>query len=213
VASKLGGVAKYFDVHPDNPQPRALRQVADILRGDGLIAYPTDSCFALGCRMGNKEGLDRIREIRHLDDRHHFTLMCRDFAQLGQLVQVNNASFRAVKASTPGPYTFILPATREVPRRLLHPKKRTVGVRIPDHVVAQALLAEMGEPLVSSTLLLPGQDEPMTVGWEIKETLDHVLDAVVDSGECGTEPTTVIDYSDGEAEILRVGAGDPSRFE
>jgi tRNA threonylcarbamoyl adenosine modification protein (Sua5/YciO/YrdC/YwlC family) len=206
-------VAKYIDVHPENPQARAIRQVADIVRADGLIAYPTDSCFALGCRIGNKDGLDRIRSIRHLDDRHHFTLMCRDFAQLGQFVQVNNASFRAVKASTPGPYTFILPATREVPRRLLHPKKRTVGIRIPDHVVVQALLDELGEPLVSSTLLLPGQDEPMTVGWEIKEALDHVLDAVVDSGECGTEPTTVIDFSDGEAEVLRVGAGDPSRFE
>jgi tRNA threonylcarbamoyl adenosine modification protein (Sua5/YciO/YrdC/YwlC family) len=206
-------VAKYFDVHPENPQARSIRQVVDIVRGDGLIAYPTDSCFALGCRIGNKEGLDRIREIRHLDDRHHFTLLCRDFAQLGQFVQINNASFRAVKAATPGPYTFILPATREVPRRLLHPKKRTVGVRIPDHIVAQALLAELGEPMVSSTLQLPGQDEPMTMGWEIKETLDHVLDAVVDSGECGTEPTTVIDLSEGEAEVLRVGAGDPARFE
>jgi tRNA threonylcarbamoyl adenosine modification protein (Sua5/YciO/YrdC/YwlC family) len=205
-------VAKYFDVHPENPQSRAIRQVIDIVRDDGVIAYPTDSCFALGCRIGNKDGLDRIREIRHLDDRHHFTLMCRDFAQMGQFVQINNASFRAVKAHTPGPYTFILPATREVPRRLLHPKKRTVGVRIPEHVVTQALLEELGEPLVSSTLLLPGQDEPMTMGWEIKETLDHVLDAVID-GESGTEPTTVIDLSEGEAEVLRVGAGDPSRFE
>jgi tRNA threonylcarbamoyl adenosine modification protein (Sua5/YciO/YrdC/YwlC family) len=182
------------------------------VRGDGLIAYPTDSCYALGCRMGNKSGLDRIREIRHLDDRHHFTLMCRDFGQLGQFVQINNALFRAVKAATPGPYTFILPATREVPRRLLHPRKKTVGVRIPQHVVAQALLAELGEPMVSSTLLLPGETEPMTMGWEIKETLDHVLDAVVDSGECGTEPTTVIDLSAGEPEVLRVGAGDPARF-
>ena len=205
-------MAKYFDVHPDNPQPRSIRQVADIVRGDGLIAYPTDSCFALGCRMGNKDGLDRIREVRHLDDRHHFTLMCRDCAQMGQFVQINNASFRAVKAATPGPYTFILPATREVPRRLLHPKKKTVGVRIPEHVVAQALLEELGEPLVSTTLQLPGQDEPMTMGWEIKETLDHTVDAVLDSGECGVEPTTVIDLSGGEPEILRVGAGDPARF-
>ncbi|SNY55098.1 L-threonylcarbamoyladenylate synthase [Paractinoplanes atraurantiacus] len=206
-------MAKYFDVHPDNPQARAIRQVVDIVKSDGLIAYPTDSCFALGCRMGNKDGLDRIREIRHLDDRHHFTLMCRDFAQLGQFVQINNASFRLVKASTPGPYTFILPATKEVPRRLLHPKKKTVGARIPDHLVAQAILEELGEPLVSSTLLLPGEEEPMTMGWEIKETLDHQLDAVVDSGEGSTEPTTVVDLSDGEPEILRVGAGDPARFE
>jgi tRNA threonylcarbamoyl adenosine modification protein (Sua5/YciO/YrdC/YwlC family) len=206
-------MAKYFDVHPDNPQPRSIRQVADIVRGGGLIAYPTDSCFALGCALGNKDGMDRIREIRHLDERHPFTLMCRDFAQLGQLVQVNNALFRSVKAATPGPYTFILPATREVPRRLLHPKKKTVGVRIPDHVVAQALLAEVGEPLLSSTLTLPGETEPMTQGWDIKDQLDHAVDAVIDSGDCDVVPTTVIDFSDGEAEIVRRGAGDPSRFE
>ena len=205
-------MAKYFDVHPENPQPRAIGQVVALIRDDGLIAYPTDSCFALGCRMGNKDGLDRIREIRDLDERHHFTLMCRDFAQLGQFVTINNALFRSVKAATPGPYTFILPATPEVPRRLLHPKKRTVGVRIPDHVVAQALLTELGEPLVSSTLLLPGAAEPMTQGWEIKETLDHAVDAVVDSGEGGTEPTTVVDLSSGVPEILRAGAGDPARF-
>jgi tRNA threonylcarbamoyl adenosine modification protein (Sua5/YciO/YrdC/YwlC family) len=205
-------VAKYFDVHPDNPQSRSIRQVADIVRADGVIVYPTDSCFALGCRLDNKAGLDRMREIRHLDDRHHFTLMCRDFAQLGQMVTINNASFRLVKAATPGPYTFILPATKEVPRRLLHPKKRTVGVRIPDHVVVRALLDELGEPLVSTTLLLPGQEEPMTMGWEIKETLDHAVDAVLDSGECGVEPTTVVDLAEGEPEILRAGAGDPDRF-
>jgi tRNA threonylcarbamoyl adenosine modification protein (Sua5/YciO/YrdC/YwlC family) len=206
-------VAKYFDVHPDNPQSRTINQVVEIIRGGGLVAYPTDSCFALGCRLGDKDGLDRIREIRHLDDRHHFTLVCRDFAQLGQFATINNSLFRSIKAATPGAYTFILPATREVPRRLLHPKKKTVGVRIPDHVVAQAILAELGEPLVSSTLLLPGEAEPMTQGWEIKEALDHQLDAVIDSGECGTEPTTVIDFSSGEAEILRKGAGDPARFE
>jgi len=184
-----------------------------VLRDDGLIAYPTDSCYALGCRIGNAKGLDRIREIRHLGSDHHFTLVCHDFAQLGQFVQINNAVFRAVKAATPGSYTFILPATREVPRRLLHPKKKTVGVRIPEHAVTSAILAELGEPLLSSTLLLPGEEEPLTQGWEIKERLDHVLDAVIDSGECGTVPTTVIDLSGGEPEILRVGAGDPSRFE
>jgi tRNA threonylcarbamoyl adenosine modification protein (Sua5/YciO/YrdC/YwlC family) len=206
-------MAKYFDVHPENPQPRAIGQVVEIIRGDGVIAYPTDSGYALGCRLGNKDGLDRIREIRHLDSSHHFTLMCRDFAQLGQFVQVNNTLFRSIKAATPGSYTFILPATREVPRRLLHPKKKTVGVRIPDHVVTQALLTALGEPLLSSTLLLPDEAEPMTEGWEIKERLDHAVDAVIDSGECGTEPTTVIDFSQGEPEILRRGAGDPSRFE
>ncbi|MBB5856030.1 L-threonylcarbamoyladenylate synthase [Amycolatopsis umgeniensis] len=206
-------MARYFDVHPENPQRRAIGQVVDILREDGLIAYPTDSCFALGCQLGNKQGIDRIRSIRKLDDRHHFTLVCQDFAQLGQFVHVDNVVFRAVKASTPGSYTFILPATKEVPRRLLHAKKKTVGVRIPDHVVTQALLAELGEPLLSSTLLLPDQEEPMTQGWDIKERLEHVVDAVIDSGECGVEPTTVIDFSSGEPEIVRRGAGDTSRFE
>ncbi|MEV7549478.1 L-threonylcarbamoyladenylate synthase [Amycolatopsis sp. NPDC089917] len=206
-------MARYFDVHPENPQRRAIGQVVDILREDGLIAYPTDSCFALGCQLGNKQGIDRIRSIRKLDDRHHFTLVCQDFAQLGQFVHVDNAVFRAVKASTPGSYTFILPATKEVPRRLLHAKKKTVGVRIPDHVVTQTLLGELGEPLLSSTLLLPDQEEPMTQGWDIKERLEHVVDAVIDSGDCGVEPTTVIDFSSGEPEIVRRGAGDTSRFE
>lgn len=206
-------MAKYYDVHPDNPQPRTIGQIADSIRADALVAYPTDSCYALGCRLGSRDGIDRIRTIRKLDDRHHFTLVCQDFAQLGQFVRIDNDVFRAIKASTPGSYTFILPATREVPRMLQHPKKKTVGVRIPDHVVTQALLAELGEPLLSSTLLLPGEKEPMTQGWAIKDELDHVLDAVVDSGECGTEPTTVIDFSGGEAEIVRRGAGDTSRFE
>jgi len=206
-------MAKYFDVHPDNPQPRAIAQVTGIVRDGGLIAYPTDSCFALGCQLGNKDGLDRIREIRRLEPGHPFTILCRDFQQLGQFVQLNNALFRLLKACTPGQYTFILPATKEVPRRLMHPRKKTVGVRIPDHVVAQAILAELGEPLLSSTLILPGDGEPMTQGWEIKERLDHAIDAVVDSGECGTVPTTVIDFSSGEAEILRLGAGDPTRFQ
>ncbi|HEX3782911.1 MAG TPA: L-threonylcarbamoyladenylate synthase [Pseudonocardiaceae bacterium] len=206
-------MAKYFDIHPENPQRRSISQVVDILHDDGLIVYPTDSCFALGCQLGNGEGINRIKSIRHLDERHHFTLVCQDFAQIGQFVYVDNKAFRAIKAVTPGSYTFILPATKEVPRRLLHPKKKTVGVRIPAHVVTQALVAELGEPIVSSTLLLPDQDEPMTQGWEIKERLDHVVDAVLDSGDCGTEPTTVIDFSDDEPEIVRRGAGDPSRFE
>ncbi|AWZ05771.1 MULTISPECIES: L-threonylcarbamoyladenylate synthase [unclassified Streptomyces] len=206
-------MAKYFDVHPDNPQPRTIGSIADSIRSGGLVAYPTDSCYALGCKMGNREGVDRIRSIRQLDDRHHFTLVCENFAQLGQFVIIDNDVFRAIKASTPGSYTFILPATKEVPRQLQHPKKKTVGVRIPDHVVVQALLAELGEPLLSSTLLLPGESEPMTQGWEIKDRLDHVVDMVIDSGDCGTLPTTVIDFSSGEAEIVRRGAGDTSRFE
>ena len=201
-------------MHPESPQRRAITQVADIVRAGGVIAYPTDSCYALGCQFGSgTEGMARIRSIRGLDDRHHLTLVCQDFAQLGQFVYVANPVFRAIKAATPGSYTFILPATKEVPRRLQHPGKKTVGVRIPRHVVTQALLAELGEPLVSSTLLLPDHDEPMTQGWQIAEELEHQVDAVIDSGECGTEPTTVIDFSGPEPEIVRRGAGDPSSFE
>jgi len=206
-------MAKYISVHPDNPQHRAIVQAADIVREGGVIAYPTDSCYALGCQLGNKDGMARIRSIRGLDDRHHLTLVCQDFAQLGQFVIIPNPVFRAIKAATPGSYTFILPAAREVPRRLRHPGKKTVGVRIPDHLVTRALLAELGEPLVSSTLLLPGHDEPMTQGWEIAEELGSAVDAVLDSGDCGTEPTTVIDFSLDEPEIMRRGAGDPSAFE
>ncbi len=207
------GMARYVDMHPVDPQPRAVRQVADILRDGGLIAYPTDSGYALGAMLGNQHAKDRIRDIRRLDDKHHYTLVCKDFAQLGQFVHVDNAVFRAVKAATPGPYTFILPATHEVPRRLLHPKKKTVGVRIPEHAVVRALLAEVGEPLLSSTLLMPGQTDPMTEGWAVKESLDHSVDAIIDAGECGREPTTVIDLSDDVPEVVRAGAGDPARFE
>jgi tRNA threonylcarbamoyl adenosine modification protein (Sua5/YciO/YrdC/YwlC family) len=206
-------MARYFDVHPEDPQPRVIGQIADVLREGGLVAYPTDSCFALGCQLGNADGKERIKQIRGLDDKHHFTLVCADFAQLGLLVHIDNAVFRAIKATTPGPYTFILPATPEVPRRLLQPRKRTVGVRIPAHRVTQAVLAEIGEPLLSSTLILPGHDDPLTQGWQIKEELDHVLDAVVDAGETVPEPTTVVDLSGDVAEVVRRGAGDPSPFE
>ncbi len=206
-------MARFFDVHPEDPQPRAIGQVVKMLQDGGLIAYPTDSCYALGAQIGNREALDRIRTIRNLDDKHHFTLVCKDFAQMGQFVMLDNDVFRSIKAVTPGSYTFILPATREVPKRLLHPKKKTVGVRIPDHKVVQALLAELGEPLLSSTLLLPDQEEPLTQGWEIKERLDNEVDAVIDSGDTGSEPTTVIDFSSGVAEVVRRGTGDPSRFE
>jgi tRNA threonylcarbamoyl adenosine modification protein (Sua5/YciO/YrdC/YwlC family) len=205
-------MARYFDVHPENPQRRAVGQVVDLVREGGLIAYPTDSCFALGCQLGNREAIERIRAIRNLDDRHHFTLVCQDFAQLGQFVHISNAVFRSIKAATPGSYTFILPATKEVPRRLLHPKKKTVGVRIPDHIVAQALVEELGEPLLSSTLLLPDHEAPMTQAWEIKEELDNQVDAVIE-GETGTEPTTVVDFSDDVPEVVRVGAGDPRPFQ
>jgi tRNA threonylcarbamoyl adenosine modification protein (Sua5/YciO/YrdC/YwlC family) len=205
-------VARYFDVHPDNPQHRALAQVADIVRDGGLVAYPTDSGFALGCALGNKEGVERIRAIRHLDSRHHFTLVVSEFAQLGQYVQMDNRVFRAIKAATPGPYTFILKATREAPKVMLHPRKRTVGVRVPQHVTALALLAELGAPLMSSSLILPGDDQPLTDGWTVKEELDHVVDAVLDSGDCGTGPTTVVDLTGEEPVIERVGTGDLEPF-
>ena len=206
-------MARYFDVHPLNPQPRAIGQVADIVRAGGLVAYPTDSGYALGCRLGNRDGLERIRALRQLGEKHHFTLVCSEFGQLGQYVQMDNDVFRAVKAATPGPYTFILKATREAPKVMLHPKKKTVGVRIPDHTTALALLAELGEPLMSSSLILPGHDEPMTDGWTVNDDLGHALDAVLDSGDCGLEPTTMVDLSTDEVEILRVGAGDPTPFE
>ena len=206
-------MARYFEIHPADPQRRAITQVADIVRAGGVIAYPTDSCYALGCQLGSKDGIARIRSIRQLDERHHLTLVCQDFAQLGQFVLIPNPVFRAIKAATPGSYTFILPATKEAPRMVQHPKKKTLGVRIPDHTITLALLAELGEPLVSSTLLLPGHDEPMTQGWEIADELDHAVDAVIDSGDCGTEPTTVIDFSQPEPEIVRRGAGDTSAFE
>lgn len=205
-------MARYFDVHPKNPQPRSISQAVDIVNGGGLIVYPTDSCFALGCKLGNREGLDRIRTIRQLDASHHFTLVCSEFAQLGRFVQMDNDVFRAVKAATPGQFTFILNGTREVPKQMLHPKKKTVGVRIPDHVTTLALLDALGEPLMSSTLLLPDSPEPLTEGWSIKEELDNQIDAVLDSGDCGTEPTTVINLSGDEPVLERRGAGDPELF-
>jgi len=206
-------VARYVDVHPDNPQPRVVAQVADAVRDDALIAYPTDSGYALGCRLGSRDGRARILAIRELDDKHHLTMMCSDFSQLGQFVQISNNAFRAIRAATPGPYTFILPATNEVPRRLMHPKKRTVGVRIPDHPVCKALVDELGEPMQTSSLILPGETEPRALGWEIKEQLDHAVDLIVESGEVLAEPTTVIDWSEGYPEVVRRGAGDPGRFE
>lgn len=207
-------MARFIDIHPVNPQQRAVDRVVEILKSGGLIAYPTDSGYALGAQIGDSDALRKIREIRQLDSKHHFTLVCRNFAQLGQFVHVDNSVFRAVKASTPGPYTFILPATHDVPRRLLQEKKRTVGVRIPDHKVVLAILDSLGEPLLSSTLILPGESDPMTQAWEIEEALGTVIDAIVDSGdEVQAQPTTVVDLSEGYAEIVRVGAGDTARFE
>ena len=205
-------MARYFDVHPDNPQPRSIAQVAQIVRSGGLIAYPTDSGFALGCSMGNKDALERIKALRQLDRHHHFTLVCSTFAQLGQYVQMDNDEFRLIRAHTPGPYTFILRATREAPKAMLQEKRRTVGVRIPDHVTGGALLDALGEPLMSSSLILPGHEDAFTDGWVVQDELGHQLDAVLDSGDAGLGPTTVVDFTADEIEVLRVGAGDPDPF-
>ncbi|MFC7406159.1 L-threonylcarbamoyladenylate synthase [Georgenia alba] len=205
-------MVRYLEIHPHDPQPRLVAQAVEVVRDGGLIAYPTDSGYAVGCALGNKSGLDRIRSLRRLDAKHHFTLVCRDFAQLGQFVHVDNPVFRLVKSLTPGPYTFILPATPEVPRRLMHPKKHTVGVRIPAHRATQALLAELGEPLLSSTLILPGEPEPLSEGWVVKDQVGHLLDAVVDSEVDSAEPTTVVDLTSGAPDVVREGAGDVSRF-
>ena len=205
-------MARYFDVHPHDPQPRALSQIAAILRDSGVIAYPTDSCYALGCLVGQPRAVARIREIRRLDDHQPLAVVCADMAQLGQPVSMSNRVFRAIRASTPGPYTFILPAARGVPRRLAEPRRRTIGVRIPDSRFVTAVLRELGEPLVSSSLVLPGDDSPMTDGWQIKERLDTVVDGVVDTGELGDAVSTVVDWTGDEPVVIRVGVGDPERF-
>lgn len=206
-------MASFVEVHPDNPQPRTVGQVVERIREGALVAFPTDSGYALGGRLDDQAIKDRIRDIRRLDDKHHYTLLCADFAQLGQLVHVDNSVFRAIKAATPGPYTFILPATKEVPKRLLHTKKKTVGVRIPSHPLSRALLDGLGDPMLISTLLLPGEEQTPTFGWDVKEALDHQVDIVINAGEVSTEPTTVVDLSSGEAVIARHGAGDPTPFE
>ncbi|GAA2183770.1 L-threonylcarbamoyladenylate synthase [Brooklawnia cerclae] len=206
-------MARYFDVNPQNPQSRALDQTAAILRDGGVIAYPTDSGFALGSLFSNHSGVERIRHIRQVDAHHNFTVVVSDFAQVGRYVQLDNWAFRAIKSVTPGPYTFILPATREVPRAMQHARRKTIGVRVPQHTTALALLDTLGEPLASSTLILPGHEEPMDDGWTISEELGHVLDAVLDSGDVGSEPTTVVDLTDSSPDVVRVGGGDPSPFE
>lgn len=199
-------------IHPDNPQARLLSKVADIVRNGGLVAYPTDSAYALGCHLGDKEAVDRIRRIRELDKHHNFTLVCRDLSELGNYAKVDNQVFRLLKAHTPGPYTFILNATSEVPRRLMHPKRKTIGLRVPDNAITQGLLAELGEPLMSVTLILPGDEYPLSDPDDIRDRLGARIDALVDGG-CGSlEPTTVIDLSGDEPQLLRRGMGDPEPF-
>jgi len=203
-------MAQYFLIHPDNPQIRLLRQAAAIVRDGGLIVYPTDSCYALGCQLGNQEAAARIRRIRQLDPDHHFTLVCKDLTELGRFARVDNRQFRLLKAATPGSYTFILEATREVPKRMLHPKRSTIGLRVPGHRVVSALLAELGEPLLSSSLLLPGDAGPVNDAVEIRERLEQDVDLVLDGGPCGIEMTTVIDLTRDPPEITRQGRGSAS---
>jgi tRNA threonylcarbamoyl adenosine modification protein (Sua5/YciO/YrdC/YwlC family) len=206
-------MSQFFQIHPDNPQTRLVRQAADIVRGGGVIAYPTDSAYALGCLIGQKTAVDRIRQIRRLDDRHNFTVVCRDLGEIATYARVDNTVYRLIKAHTPGPYTFILRATSEVPRRLMHPKRRTVGLRVPDNAVAQALLSELQEPLMSVTLILPGDDLPLIDPYDIRQELERQVDLVIDGGYCGMEATTVVDLADDVPMVLRAGKGDPTPFE
>lgn len=205
-------MARYLAIHPDDPQPRLLAQAADAVRAGGVVAIPTDSCYALGCRLGDKDAVERIRQIRAVDDRHHLTLMCRDLSEIAQFARVDNAQYRLLKATTPGSYTFILEGTKELPRRVLHPKRKTIGLRVPDHHVAQALLAELGEPLLTSTLMLPGDEAPLTEGWEIQDRLDSQLEVILDGGYCGTEPTTILDLTSLPPELVRAGRGSLEPF-
>jgi tRNA threonylcarbamoyl adenosine modification protein (Sua5/YciO/YrdC/YwlC family) len=202
-------MAQYFIIHPQNPQARLVHQAVQILRNGGVIAYPTDSSYALGCVLGNKEAQTRIREIRSVDETHYFTLICRNLAELATYAQVNNSQFRLLKANTPGQYTFILKATREVPRRLQNPKRSTVGLRVPQHAVTQAILDELDEPMLSMTLLLPGDEGMLNEAWAIRDRLEHQVDLVIDAGACMAEPTTVVDLTDEIPQLVRLGAGDP----
>ena len=202
-------MAQYFVIHPQSPQTRLVHQSVEILRNGGVVAYPTDSSYALGCVLGNKEAQTRIREIRGVDETHHFTLVCRNLAELASYAQVDNSQFRLLKANTPGQYTFILKATREVPRRLQHPKRSTVGLRVPQHAVTQAILEELDQPILSMTLSLPGDDQPLNEAWEIRDRLEHQVDLVIDAGACMAEPTTVIDLTGESPQLIRLGAGNP----
>ena len=206
-------MSQYFQIHPDNPQPRLIKQACQIIMSGGLVVYPTDSGYALGCHLGDKGAMDRIRRLRQLDADHNFTLVCRDLSELSVYAKFNNAVFRLIKAHTPGPYTFVLPATKEVPRRLQHPKRKTIGLRIPVNNIALALLEELNEPLMSSTLILPGETMPMTEADEIADQLSKYVDFIIDGGACGSEPTTVVEFINDLPEVVRVGMGDPEPFE
>lgn len=205
-------MAQTLEIHPQNPEPRLIRQAADILLSGGVIIYPTDSTYALACHIGDKNALEKIRRIRQLSDKHNFTLMCRDLSEISSYARVSNSAYRLLKAYTPGPYTFILAATAEVPRRLMHPKRKTIGLRIPDHPVSLALLEAVGEPVMSTSLILPDDEHPLSEIYEIEERMGRLVDLIIESGACGIEPSTVIDLVDGVPQVIRVGKGDPEPF-
>ena len=206
-------MSQFFAIHPENPQARLVRQAVDIIQKGGVVVYPTDSAYALGCQIGAKSALETIRRIRKLDDDHNFTLICRDLSDLGTYARVDNTAYRAIRHATPGPYTFILEATNEVPRRLSHPKRKTIGVRVPQNNIAQALLTELGEAMMSVTLIMPGDAYPLSDPYDIRETLEHEVDLVIDGGYCGLEPTSVIDMTQSPWQILRRGLGDVADFD
>ena len=204
--------SRLIEIHPKDPQPRLIRQTVEIIRSGGIVVYPTDSCYALGCHIGDKAAMERISRIRETDKHHHFTLVCRDLSEIARYARVNNQQYRLLRAHTPGPYTFILQASREVPRRLQHPKRSTIGLRVPDHAVTLAILEELNEPLLSMTLMLPGDETPLSEAWEIRERLEKQVDLVIDAGACDVLPTTVIDLTGEVPELVRLGKGDPARF-
>ena len=211
-AEEATDVSQFFQIHPENPQARLIKQAVEIIKNGGVVVYPTDSSYAIGCHIGDKAAVERIRRLRQLDDKHNFTLVCSDLSQLGLFAKVDTAAFRLLKAHTPGPYTFILNATREVPRMLMHPKRRTIGLRVPGQPIAMALLEQLGEPLMSVSLIMPGDSEPLSDPYEMRQMLEHHVDLIIDGGFGGLEASTVINLSGGEPEVIRVGCGDPAPF-
>ncbi|MCU7936455.1 MAG: threonylcarbamoyl-AMP synthase [Candidatus Thiodiazotropha sp. (ex Dulcina madagascariensis)] len=206
-------MAQFFQIHPDNPQTRLIRQAVAILRDGGLVIYPTDSSYALGCHIGDKGAMERIRRIRMVDEAHNFTLVCRDLTEISHYAKIDNRDYRLLKALTPGPYTFIHKATKQVPRRLMHPKRKTIGIRVPDNMIASALLEELGEPIMSTTLIMPGDEMPLTDPYEMRDLLDQQVDLIIDGGYCGLEPTTVVVMTEDMPAVVRAGKGDSSLFE
>lgn len=206
-------MAQFFQIHPDNPQPRLIRRAVEIVLDGGVIVYPTDSCYALGCQIGGKEAMERIRRIRLVDDKHNFTLVCRDLSEITTYARIDNRDFRLLKALTPGPYTFIHQATRQVPRRLMHPRRKSIGIRVPDHVICRELLTELDQPILSTTLLLPGEELPLTDPYEMREILNHQVDLIIDGGFCGLEPTTVVDMTGDTPEVVRQGKGNAAMLQ